>query len=99
MNEINEKEVNDLFANFGVTCKSDYPEWSDIENVQRNWNSTNAEGNETEIFSEQSPVEDPNSLGKAMFPKSRMVFVNISSILALQPLTTWGNYCGGKAAR
>jgi len=40
-----------------------------------------------------------NSVFQSMFPKSRMVFVNISSILALQPLTTWGNYCGGKAAR
>lgn len=40
-----------------------------------------------------------NSVFQSMFPKSRMVFINISSILALQPLTTWGNYCGGKAAR
>lgn len=40
-----------------------------------------------------------NSVFTAMFPRSRMVYINISSILALQPLTTWGNYCGGKAAR
>jgi len=40
-----------------------------------------------------------NSVFQSLFPKSRMIFVNISSILALQPLTTWGNYCGGKAAR
>jgi len=40
-----------------------------------------------------------NSVFQAMFPRSRMVFINVSSILALQPLTTWGNYCGGKAAR
>lgn len=40
-----------------------------------------------------------NSVFVSLFPKSRMVFVNISSILALQPLTTWGHYCGGKAAR
>merc|ERR1712098_897876 len=40
-----------------------------------------------------------NSVFQSMFPKSRMVFINVSSILALQPLTTWGNYCGGKAAR
>lgn len=40
-----------------------------------------------------------NSVFKACFLRSRLVFVNISSILALQPLTTWGNYCGGKAAR
>ena len=40
-----------------------------------------------------------NSVFQSMFPKSRMVYINISSILALQPLTTWGNYCGGKAAR
>eukprot|EP00088_Acartia_fossae_P038597 TRINITY_DN40039_c0_g1_i1.p1 TRINITY_DN40039_c0_g1~~TRINITY_DN40039_c0_g1_i1.p1 ORF type:complete len:274 (+),score=7.15 TRINITY_DN40039_c0_g1_i1:226-1047(+) len=40
-----------------------------------------------------------NSVFKECFPRSRMVFVNISSILALQPLTTWANYCGGKAAR
>ena len=40
-----------------------------------------------------------NSVFTAMFPKSRLVFVNVSSILALQPLTTWGHYCGGKAAR
>ena len=40
-----------------------------------------------------------NSVFQSMFPKSRKVYINISSILALQPLTTWGNYCGGKAAR
>lgn len=40
-----------------------------------------------------------NSVFKSCFPKSRMVYINISSILALQPLTTWGHYCGGKAAR
>jgi len=40
-----------------------------------------------------------NSVFTAMFLKSRLVFVNVSSILALQPLTTWGHYCGGKAAR
>jgi len=40
-----------------------------------------------------------NSVFTTMFPKSRMAYINISSILALQPLTTWGNYCGGKAAR
>merc|ERR1711973_334649 len=40
-----------------------------------------------------------NSVFQSMFPKSRMVYINVSSILALQPLTTWGNYCGGKAAR
>jgi len=40
-----------------------------------------------------------NSVFQSMFPKSRMVFINVSSILALQPLTTWGHYCGGKAAR
>jgi hypothetical protein len=30
---------------------------------------------------------------------SVQVYINVSSILALQPLTTWGHYCGGKAAR
>jgi len=40
-----------------------------------------------------------NSVFKSCFPRSRMVYINISSILALQPLTTWGHYCGGKAAR
>merc|ERR1711936_1371916 len=40
-----------------------------------------------------------NSVFTTCFPKSRMSYINISSILALQPLTTWGNYCGGKAAR
>jgi len=40
-----------------------------------------------------------NSVFKGCFPRSRMVYINISSILALQPLTTWGHYCGGKAAR
>jgi len=40
-----------------------------------------------------------NSVFKNCFPRSRMVYINISSILALQPLTTWGHYCGGKAAR
>lgn len=40
-----------------------------------------------------------NSVFNACFPRSRRVFINISSILALQPLTTWGHYCGGKAAR
>jgi len=40
-----------------------------------------------------------NSVFTSMFPKSRMAYINISSILALKPLTTWGNYCGGKAAR
>jgi len=40
-----------------------------------------------------------NSVFTAMFPKSRMAYINISSILALRPLSTWANYCGGKAAR
>jgi len=40
-----------------------------------------------------------NSVFTTCFPKSRMSYINISSILALQPLTTWANYCGGKAAR
>lgn len=40
-----------------------------------------------------------NSVFQSCFPRSRMVYINVSSILALQPLTTWGNYCGGKAAR
>jgi len=40
-----------------------------------------------------------NSVFKSCFLRSRMVYINISSILALQPLTTWGHYCGGKAAR
>jgi len=40
-----------------------------------------------------------NSVFTNCFPKSRMSYINISSILALQPLTTWANYCGGKAAR
>jgi sepiapterin reductase len=40
-----------------------------------------------------------NSVFMAMFPKSRLAFVNVSSILALKPLTTWGHYCGCKAAR
>lgn len=40
-----------------------------------------------------------NSVFMSMFPKSRLAFINVSSILALQPLTTWGHYCGGKAAR
>jgi len=40
-----------------------------------------------------------NSVFQSMFPKSRMAYINISSILAVQPLTTWGHYCGGKAAR
>merc|ERR1712112_94936 len=40
-----------------------------------------------------------NSVFTNLFPKSRMAYINISSILALQPLTTWANYCGGKAAR
>jgi len=40
-----------------------------------------------------------NSVFTSLFPKSRMAYINISSILALQPLTTWANYCGGKAAR
>lgn len=40
-----------------------------------------------------------NSVFTSMFPKSRKAYINISSILAKQPLTTWGNYCGGKSAR
>ena len=40
-----------------------------------------------------------NSVFFSCFPRSRMVAINISSILALQPLATFGNYCGGKAAR
>lgn len=40
-----------------------------------------------------------NSVFTSVFPKSRMAYINISSILALQPLTTWAHYCGGKAAR
>merc|ERR1719495_2768195 len=40
-----------------------------------------------------------NSVFFSCFPRSRMVAINISSILAVQPLTTWGHYCGGKAAR
>lgn len=40
-----------------------------------------------------------NSVFSALFPKSRMCYINISSILALQPLKSWVNYCGGKAAR
>lgn len=40
-----------------------------------------------------------NSVFTSLFTKSRMAYVNISSILALKPLTTWANYCGGKAAR
>jgi len=40
-----------------------------------------------------------NSVFQSMFPRSRKVYINISSILALQPLITWGHYCGGKAAR
>jgi len=40
-----------------------------------------------------------NSVFTSMFPKSRMAYINISSILALRPLSTWANYCGGKAAR
>eukprot|EP00092_Neocalanus_flemingeri_P016515 GFUD01017869.1.p1 GENE.GFUD01017869.1~~GFUD01017869.1.p1 ORF type:complete len:295 (+),score=77.09 GFUD01017869.1:672-1556(+) len=40
-----------------------------------------------------------NSVFKSMFPRSRKAYINISSILAVQPLTTWGHYCGGKAAR
>merc|ERR1711974_344111 len=40
-----------------------------------------------------------NSVFTSLFPKSRMAYINISSILALQPLTTWANYCGGKVAR
>jgi hypothetical protein len=27
------------------------------------------------------------------------VYINISSLLALQPFKTWANYCGAKAAR
>jgi len=40
-----------------------------------------------------------NSVFWECFPRSRMVAINISSILALQPLETFGHYCGGKAAR
>lgn len=40
-----------------------------------------------------------NSVFTSMFPKSRKAYINISSILAKQPLQTWGHYCGGKAAR
>jgi len=40
-----------------------------------------------------------NSVFWESFPRSRMVAINISSILALQPLATFGNYCGAKAAR
>jgi len=40
-----------------------------------------------------------NAVFYECFPRSRMVAINISSILALQPLATFGNYCGGKAAR
>ena len=31
--------------------------------------------------------------------KTNTVVQLLLSILALQPLTTWANYCGGKAAR
>jgi sepiapterin reductase len=40
-----------------------------------------------------------NSVFKSCFPVTRTVYINISSILALQPMVTWGHYCGGKAAR
>jgi len=40
-----------------------------------------------------------NSVFKDCFPSSRMVYINVSSILALRPMVTWGHYCGGKAAR
>jgi len=40
-----------------------------------------------------------NSVFTSMFPKSRKAYINISSILAKQPLQTWGHYCGAKAAR
>ena len=29
----------------------------------------------------------------------RKTIINISSLAALQPFVTWGNYCAGKAAR
>ena len=29
----------------------------------------------------------------------RKIVINISSLAALQPFVTWGNYCAGKAAR
>ena len=40
MDEINEKEIEDLFANFGVTCGTSYPDWSKEKNIHRNWEST-----------------------------------------------------------
>ena len=40
-----------------------------------------------------------NSVFTSCFPKSKMVYINISSILALQPMVTWGHYCGRMAAR
>jgi len=40
-----------------------------------------------------------NSVFKSCFPATRTVYINISSILALQPMVTWGHYCGGKSAR
>merc|ERR1712037_878801 len=43
--------------------------------------------------------QDGRKITDNLFPRSRMAYINISSILALQPLTTWANYCGGKAAR
>lgn len=40
-----------------------------------------------------------NSVFWECFPRSRMVAINISSILAINPLETFGHYCGGKSAR
>jgi len=40
-----------------------------------------------------------NSVFMKTFSQVRKIVINISSLAALQPFVTWGNYCAGKAAR
>ena len=43
-------------------------------------------------------IDEPNQF-IFHFPKVSKTVINISSLAALQPFVTWGNYCAGKAAR
>lgn len=43
-------------------------------------------------------IDEPNQFIFYFLIVSKTV-INISSLAALQPFVTWGNYCAGKAAR
>ena len=44
-------------------------------------------------------IDEPNQFIFYLFLIVSKTVINISSLAALQPFVTWGNYCAGKAAR